>query len=229
MITVAWSDYGIVQGEFCISIARSIKQDSQQRNLISDIFALPCSAIALARNVVFRDFLERSTSPWLLMVDGDTVWSVEDIYKLYDIAIKNDIKILSGTYFVRIDCAEGCLHTVPALFTSEYIEGTKHSMFVNIANELDKEIVEVEWAGLGALLIHRDVLEQTKQVGTVDNFPYWCAETLIDGYFSGEDHYFFKNIKKQGHKIYATPQVIVGHIKKQVLNLRSYKEEHGFN
>jgi len=229
MITLAWSDYGIVQGEFCISIARSIKKDSQERNLISEVFALPCSAVALARNIIFRDFLEKSTSPWLLMVDGDTIWSVEDIYKLYDIATKNDIKILSGTYFIKIDCAEGCLHTVPALFSSEDLEGKKHHIFVEIENQLDKETIEVEWAGLGALLIHRDVLEQTKQIGTADNFPYWCAETSIDGYFAGEDHYFFKNIKDQGHKVYATPQVIVGHVKKQVLNLKSYKEEYGLN
>lgn len=228
MITIAWSDYGTVQGEFCISIARSIKQDSQQRNLISEVFALPCSSVALARNIIFRDFLEKSTSPWLLMVDGDTVWSAEDIYKLYDIATKNDIKVINGTYFIKIDCAEGCLHTVPDMFVSEDLEGKKHSVFVKIENELNKEIIEVEWAGLGALLIHRDVLEQTKQVGIVDNFPYWCANGLVDGYFAGEDHYFFNNIKKQGHKVYATPQVIVGHVKKQVLNFESYKQEHGF-
>lgn len=226
MITIAWSDYGTVVGEFCLSIARSIKQDSQERNLISDIFALPCSAVALARNIVFRDFLEKSTSPWLLMVDADTIWSADDIYRLYDIATKNDIKVLSGTYFIQVNCIEGCLHTVPAMFTSGYEKDIKHPSCIEIINELDKEIIEVEWAGLGALLIHRDVLEQTRQVG-INNFPYWCAETLVDGYFSGEDHYFFNNIRNQGHKVYATPQVMVGHVKKQVLNLRSYKQEHG--
>lgn len=228
MITVAWSDYGTVQGEFCVSIARSIKQDSQERNLISDIFALPCSAVALARNIVFRDFLEGSNSPWLLMVDGDTIWSADDIYKLYDIATKNDIKVLSGTYFIQINCIEGCFHTVPAMFIDGYEKDIEHPQYIEIMNELDKETIEVSWVGLGALLIHRDVLEQTKQVDNY-GFPYWCAEALVNGHFSGEDYYFSDNIKQQGHKIYATPQVIVGHVKKQVLSLKSYKEEHGLN
>jgi hypothetical protein len=160
------------------------------------------------------------------MVDGDTIWSADDIYRLYDIAIKNDIKVLSGTYFIQINCIEGCLHTVPAMFTSGYEKNIKHPQYIEIMNELDKDIIEVEWTGLGALLIHRDVLEQTKQVDAY-GFPYWCAEALVNGHFSGEDHYFFNNIKEQGHKVYATPQVMVGHVKKQILDSRSYRAEYG--
>lgn len=227
MITVAWTDYGTVQGEFCISIARSIKQDSKERDLISDIFAIPCSAVALGRNAVFRDFLEKTESPWLLMVDADTIWSAEDIYKLYDIATKNDIKVLSGTYFVRINCLEGCLHTVPALFINELKDNVSHTVFLDLMNNLDKEIVELTWTGLGALLIHRDVLEDTKET-SLNGMPYWCAEALVDGNFSGEDHYFFNVLNKKGYKVYGTPQVLIGHVKKYVLDLEFYKEEHGY-
>lgn len=226
MITIAWSDYGTVVGEFCVSIARSIKQDSKERNLISEIFAIPCSAVALGRNAVFKDFLEKTDSLWLLMVDADTIWSAEDIYKLYDIAVKNQVKVLSGTYFVQVNCIEGCLHTQPAMFLEDYIDGIKHPACINLVEHLDKELIEVNWTGLGALLIHRDVLEETKEID-LKGFPVWCAESLVDGQFAGEDHYFFENLKTKGFKTYATPQVVLGHVKKQILNLRSYKEEHG--
>jgi hypothetical protein len=228
MITLAWSDYGTVQGEFCLSVARSIKQDSQERNLIDGVFASQYATVSTGRNLLFNDFLEKTDSPWLLTIDADTMWSIEDVYKLYDIAVKNQVKVLSATYFIQINCTEGCLHTYPAMFFDAELDGVKHPGTIGIAEFIDKEVIEVDWTGLGALLIHRDVLEEAKEID-LKGSPSWCAETFVDGYFSGEDYYFFNNLKKKGNKIYATPQVRVGHIKRQLLDFESYKQEHGIS
>lgn len=228
MITLAWSDYGTVQGEFCLSVARSIKQDSQKRNLIDGVFASQYATVATGRNLLFKDFLEKTDSPWLLTIDADTMWSIEDVYKLYDIAIKNQVNVLSGTYFTSISCPEGCSHTRPAIFSHAVINGVRTPECINLLENLDKEILEVDWTGLGALLVHRDVLEKTKQID-IRGCPFWCAETLVDGLFSGEDYYFFDNLKRKGYKVYATPQVRIGHIKKQLLNFESYKQEYDFS
>ena len=227
MITIAWSDYGTVQGEFCVSVARTIKKDSQERNLIDGVISTGHATVSLGRNLLFRDFLENTDSPWLLTVDADIMWFAEDVYKLYDIAIKNQIKVLSGTYFVQVNCIKGCAHTQPAMFLEGDINGVKHPLCINLVENLDKEMIKVDWAGLGALLIHRDVLEETKELD-LKGFPVWCAETLVNGYYSGEDHYFFENLRKKGIQAYATPQVRLGHIKKQVFSFESYKQEHGF-
>ncbi len=226
MITVVWSDHGTVQGDFCASLINSVKEDSKKRNLIDMVFSTSSgAAVALGRNILFRDFLDISTSPWLLMVDADTLWTADKIYELYDIATKNEVKVLSGTYFINLNCSKGCPHVQPSIYKYEQRNGKKESIFVDVLENQDKEIIEIDWAGLGALLIHRSVLEDTKEVG-LDGEPFWCAEALVDGSFSGEDHYFFSILKKKGHKVYGTLKVIVGHGKKQILTFESYIKDH---
>jgi hypothetical protein len=226
MITVVWSDHGTVQGDFCASLINSVKKDSKKRNLIDTVFSTSSgAAVAFGRNILFRDFLDNTESPWLLMLDADTIWKVEDIYNLYDIAVKNQVKVLTGTYFVNINCINGCFHIQPSMYRYEQHDGKRQSVFVDVVKNKDKEIIEIDWAGLGALLVHRSVLEDTKEVG-LDGQPYWCAEAVVDGSFSGEDHYFYSILRKKGYKIYGTLKVIVGHGKKQTLNLESYMKDH---
>lgn len=226
MITIAWSDHGTVQGDFCISLINSLQDDFKKRNLIDQVFSTSSgAAVAFGRNLIFQDFLNKSDSPWLLMIDADTIWTVEDIYNLYDIAVKNQVKVLSGTYFTNINCINGCFHIQPSMYKYEQHEGKKRNVFVNVLENKDKEIIEIDWAGLGALLIHRSVLEETREVG-LDGLSYWCAEAVIDGSFSGEDSYFYTMLRKKGHKIYGTLKVVVGHGKKQTLNFESYMKDH---
>ena len=214
MIAVAWSDHGTVQGEFCYSLMYAVKTDTYDRNLISNLFAFPATIVSKGRNLIFEHFLT-TDSEWLLMLDADTVWSTRDIYNLYDIATANNLKLLNATYFFNHP-EHG---VIPALFNAG--EETGYASLVHIANHIDEDVIEVHWAGLGAMIIHRDLVEQTKTVGA-DGRPYWFAEGIIDGFFVEEDYFFFNKVREVGHKVYATPKVMIDHIKKVRLTYNDY-------
>ena len=216
MIAVGWSDHGTVQGEFCYSLMYAVKTDAHDRNLIDNLFAFTATIVSKGRNLVFEHFLN-TDSEWLLMLDADTIWSARNIYDLYDTAVANNLKVINATYFFD--------HTdkgiIPALFNPG--DDIGDMSLVNLKELLNEEIIEVQWAGLGAMLIHRDLVEQTKTVGS-DGRPYWFAEGVVDGFFVEEDYFFFNKVKEVGHKVYATPKVLIGHIKKTCLTINQYLE-----
>ena len=214
MIAVAWSDHGTVQGEFCYSLMYAVKADTYDRNLINNLFAFPATIVSKGRNLVFDHFL-KTDSEWLLMLDADTVWSTRDIYNLYDIATSNNLKLINATYFFN----HPDHGVIPALFGPAEKKG--EASLVRLKDHLNDDSIEVEWAGLGAMLIHRDLVEETKTVGA-DGHPYWFAEGIIDGFFVEEDYFFFNKVKETGHKIYASPRVLIDHIKKTRLTLNDY-------
>jgi hypothetical protein len=218
MIAVGWSDHGMVQGEFCYSLMYAVKSDAHNRSLIDNLFAFPSAAVSRGRNTVFEHF-QTTDSEWLLMVDADTVWGVSDIYNLYDIAVANNLKLLNGIYFFN----HPDKGVIPVLFNPGDEIG--NASLVNLKEMLDKDIIEIQWAGLGAMIIHRDLVEQTKTVGS-DGRPYWFAEGIVDGFFAGEDYFFFNKVREAGHKIYATPRVLIDHIKKTRITINEYLENN---
>ena len=155
-IAIGWADYGSVKSEFMFSVINTVKYDSQKRNIISDIIGATASAVSRGKNSVVQSFLE-TKADWLLMMDADTIWHEDIIYRMYDIVNENDIDVLSATYFLRHNGEKSLLE--PALYETK--NGKDFS--IDLSNLMDEELVEVSWAGGGALLISRKAILSAKK------------------------------------------------------------------
>jgi len=69
--------------------------------------------------------------------------------------------------------------------------------------------VEVLWAGMGFMLIKKGVLESIK--------PPWFQTTMAGGKFVTEDIYFCYKAREAGFKVYVDPEVVVKHLKEQLI------------
>lgn len=217
-INIGWSDFGYVKSRFMNSLIRTTIADKDDRNLIHALHNNNGTLLSFNRNKTVIQFLDGSCD-WLLMVDADTIWTKEDVYALYDLAIKNDIKVLGATYFMYDN--NGKHHS-----TAWFEDGSDIPKNMDVKEYIDKEIVKVDWCGLGALLIHRSVLEKTacrNKAGT----RYWFAELSEEYGFVGEDFFFFENLKKNDVEIYVTPQIIIPHQKETILDSKSFILEIG--
>lgn len=219
-ITIGWHDYGLVESKFSFGIAKTIKEDSKKRNIIDNVISISTPLVDVGRNSIVHEFLN-TDSEWLLMVDADTIWHEDMIYSLYDMAVSNNLDILCGLYFNTSYLMED--NIIPAAYIKQF-DGNMYS----IAPELfsDKDYVEVEWAGAGALLVNRKVYEEivldfpSEQIETS---KIWFKEIWGEYPEGSEDLFFFRRAKEFGYKVNVTHKVIVPHIKKKIITYQDYE------
>lgn len=196
-IAICWSDYGNIKSEFSRNLLSSVYQDMQDRKIFSEIISFSGSSLCSNRNKVVKLFLETEIE-WALFIDADIIISKDSVYKLYDLAIKNNLDVISGLYYI---CQNNDI--VPAAFSDDGLD-------------MSKDILKVSWAGLGAVLVHRKVLLDSILVNDYSN-GFWFAEIG-----SGEDHFFFNNIKDHGYQAYVSPTTIFPHIKDKEIAYKDY-------
>jgi hypothetical protein len=165
--------------------------------MIDEAISFSGSSLCFNRNKVVKLFLETEIE-WALFVDADIILSKDAVYKLYDLALENNLKVLSGLYYVYQNN-----NIVPAAYPNDLLD-------------ISKDIVEVSWSGLGAVLVHRNVLINSILVNEYSD-GFWFAEVG-----AGEDHFFFNNIKNHGYKTYISPTTIFPHIKDKEIAYKDY-------
>lgn len=182
------------------SVAHGIKINYigyTQRALIDD-----------ARNMLTEAFLKSSTE-WLFWMDSDMVFPPDTLVKLFDAAEKKEAKMVTGVYYQRLGMNYPCIwtrgeQTEGGQITGEGDPRSKYNKYLSsfaIVHPDKKEPFEVHSAGFGCVLIHRTVFE-------VMDRPWF---TFIHGMCS-EDFYFFVNAKELGFKLWAVPDIDLGHI-----------------
>jgi len=151
-----------------------------------------------ARNTVARRFLAKS-SPWLLTVDTDMVFSSEDFEALRSVADKDTAPIVSGAYFVD--------EYPPRLCAARVEDGHIRS----ISEWKDDEVEDVEYVGAGFMLVHRRVLLE------LGDQPYRQDITAPDGALVGEDYAFCTRARLAGFPVKVHTGAFIGHVKPRVL------------
>jgi hypothetical protein len=83
----------------------------------------------------------------------------------------------------------------------------------------ENKLIKVDYAGMGCILIHRDIIKQI-----VDKLKtnILFREDYINNQMVGEDTYFFKMVKDAGIQLYAHTGAHVDHIKTYRLNIGHY-------
>jgi hypothetical protein len=142
------------------------------------------SLIARGRNAAASAFINTTNCDYLLFIDTDIAFSVDDILKL----IESDKPIISGLYpkkYISKDKLK--LLAKNSKITDDYEElCTDFSTEINLNKNINL-IEEVNYAATGFMLIKREVFETIK-----DKFPSIKYKNDIDGYYGfGEYQYDF--------------------------------------
>jgi len=148
----------------------------------------------IARNEIMQNFLGTDMN-YLLFIDSDMIWEPDSLELAYNLIQHPDVDIVTGIYYQK-----GEPH-LPIIKKLDLDAGC-----YNIFIEWGSEPFEVDGTGMGFMLIPKYVIEKMKQP-----FCTW------DGGFS-EDLNFCLKAKKDGNfKIWAHPQIKLGHIGDRVV------------
>jgi hypothetical protein len=200
---IAVPTLGEIKSNCVMSIVNSLFED-RSNCIIKNYGHTTSSTISHARNTLCNNFLKTNLE-WILFIDSDIDFSYNDIVNLYNKALNNNIKVISGCYF--------------SYFGNEKIYPV--SSIVNF----DSDFEEVSWLGLGFTLIHRSILEKTGK-DSVNGDKHWFAETYKNGTYVGEDMYFSNLLNENSIKLYVCPEIRLGHNKNKRISWEDYVKQN---
>ena len=141
----------------------------------------------------------------IFCIDSDIVWNPEQFLRLYS----SDKKVISAVYF-DAQGADAMIHKNKNDFRPTSREE------LQLLQQLG-EPIEVYGVGLGFMCIKSGVFESLKR-------PWFGLGKVlqeVDGVTYelplGEDLYFCERVAEQGHKVFVDPNIIVGHIKSNIV------------
>jgi hypothetical protein len=209
-ITIGICSPGYVVTDFLTSlldVARSQKQLGQFISLQGS------GVISRLRNQVVATFMEKTTDDWLLQIDTDQRFTVNDFKKLIAAADAKKRPIVSAVVHGGWDVGKPYLEPVPCIFKM----GKDSGLYALHDYEPDT-IVEVDAAGTGAILVHRSVFERfQKEADQTHQGNKWCyyQDMPLHQEWIGEDLLWCIRAKSFGYKIYAHTGVQMEHQRKQ--------------
>jgi len=141
----------------------------------------------------------------IFCIDSDIVWNPEQFLRLYS----SDKEVISAVYF-DAQGADAMIHKNKNDFRPTSREE------LQLLQQLG-EPIEVYGVGLGFMCIKSGVFETLKR-------PWFGLGKVlqeVDGVTYelplGEDLYFCERVAEQGHKVFVDPNIIVGHIKSNIV------------
>jgi len=141
------------------------------------------------------DMLSRMRGDWMLMLDTDHAFEPDLAARMVRTMMQYDVDILTGIYSYKAK------PHFPVLYMFNH-DTQKHEIIADWDRSLD--ILQVDSAGGGCLLVKRKVFEQiTREL----------KESPFDRYpGKGEDHSFFTRCRKLGIKAYCAPKIELQHL-----------------
>jgi hypothetical protein len=159
------------------------------------------------RNLLVQKFLKNTTDDWLLMVDTDMHFGLQEYDRLLETAQDKDI--VSGLYFANERPPR------PAMYRWDE---TGHGQAV--MDWEDHDVLEVDGCGAGFLLVRRSVYEKMDHPESYHGRAgSWFTQNALGpaDQLLNEDSSFCVRAQEHGYRIYVDTDVFIGHIKTRVL------------
>jgi hypothetical protein len=124
--------------------------------------------------------------------------------------------IVSGIYFIAKEDYGSLPVILPCIFddVDEYLVKYHHPLPID-------QILKVDCAGMGLIVIHRDVITMLrKEYG--EDAPLFGENNMVGDKFIGEDIAFFRKCKKANIPLYAHTGAIAKHIKRVAWDMDYY-------
>lgn len=215
-VAVGWCDPGEVDGNFAADMF--MLAGSRRRELDMVLRVEGSALISRSRNELVRRFLEESTAAWLWMVDSDHSFSVHDFDRLCQAADRTNAPVMAGVYFGGWR-ADLWITPIPMIFRKTDSLPT----FEPVWDYPPDRVVEVDAAGTGCLLVHRDVLRAMRETADASIADWcWFADGPSNGRWVGEDMVFCDRVRAAGFKVHAHTGVQLLHRKSMWLGQKQY-------
>ena len=215
-ITIGWCDGGMVEGRFMSGIANTIL-DSKKMNInIENTIRVNGNQIARQRQSLWDFWADSSTTEWLLWVDSDIILTSTVLKMLWDVADKKTKPVVSGLYFVSSQNEQSLMEPVPSL----YMETGDPFRTQVLLPFPQNQVIPVDLAGFGLMLMHRSIIEPVKQVA--GELSVFGENQQAKDKFISEDISFCRNLKKAGIQLYAHTGAHVQHMKTFSFDMNYY-------
>lgn len=218
-VHISWPHHGQVDNHFAISLLDLVKGFPSVIGSYNSIHGL--GLLAKTRNIMVKHFLEETKDDWLLMVDSDEFVSITAFGKLLSAADKDSAAAISGLVFSG--GYETRLEPMPCIFKID-----KNGLNKPYYDYPEDQLVEIDSAGAGCILVHRNVLNKIKELYEEQTGPTWAW--FQDGpigssdFWVSEDLTFTARIKEAGYQLYAHTGAILPHHKGLWITDEHYKE-----
>jgi len=215
-VALAWCDGGLVDGRFMDGLLLAIMNAPKIGMGIVNKIRVNGNQIGRQRQVLFDNWADVTKTDWLLWVDSDIVITHDSLKLVWDSADKVSRPVVSGTYFVSKENERSLMQPFPALFK----EGSnKHEL--QIIHPLPKnELIKVDSAGFGFLLMHKSIVPKLREVSP--NYSLFAEEEGVGDKYISEDIVFFRKLKETGIDLYAHTGAVVQHMKRFSFDINYY-------
>ncbi|GEM_PF-3012897 len=156
--------------------------------------------VHIARRKIAEEVMkldEERPVDFLLWIDSDSVFSMENVLQLFYTQQKINADLASGLYVTKRDPIQTVCYT-------ETLSG-----YASLTNIQENTIFQVDGVGFGFLLMKMDALKKV-----VDKYGVEKAFHVVDpfnGKDLGEDLVFCRAAKKEGLKIFVNSGIQIGH------------------
>lgn len=218
-ISIGVCSPGVWTSLFATSIIDIARSQSQLGQLIS---LEGSGVISRLRNQVVATFLEKTTDDWLLQIDTDQIIKVDAFKKLIAAADKDERPIVSGIVHAAWETNNVYPEPVPCIFKV----GTEGGLYA-VHDYPEDEIIEIDAAGTGCILVHRSVFEKQREAADQQNEgPMWgfYRDMPINGSWVGEDIFWSIRVKALGYKMFAHTGVQLPHKRSYWLTQEHHKD-----
>jgi len=215
-VAIAWCDNGMVDGKFMQGITDVMLKSGIT---FSSTLRSQGNQIARQRQTVIDYWYEKSKSDWLLWVDSDVVISPEKFRLLWDNKDAKERPLVSGVYFTTDNPEEPLMVPMPTVFSfTNKGDGTFGLSRVHPLP--DNQLIKVDAAGFGFILMHRSIVKKVKAVAPDGQM---FMEMGRGTKFIGEDIFFFALCDKAEVPLHCHTGATVPHMK------RFSFDEHYYN
>jgi GT2 family glycosyltransferase len=205
LITLGWCDPGNVDGKFAEGILATVLQNKDR---IANMIRANGNQIGRQREVLIDGWLENGSTDWLLWIDSDIVLNSDILNKLISIADKKDKPVVTGVYFISKQNEQTMMMPMPCIF----MDGDQPNEMYYIHPLPDNEVMKIDIAGMGLVMMHRDAIKKLKK--QLNNGPLFAEIADVGNKFVSEDVVFFRHLKKAGIPVYAHTGARAQHIKR---------------
>lgn len=158
----------------------------------------------IGRSAVFEAFLRATDADYLLCVDSDMVFTVEDYDRLKQGLENNPSCVVSGVYMQ--------VNGEPCVF-QETPEGALAN--VDPTQLMAQRYYEAASAGLGFTLVRRETFEAIRE-SMPDDYPLPFSDNTARGSAGqplADDSSFFYRARQAGYPLYVDTKTKIGHLK----------------
>lgn len=209
-LTIGWCDNGMVDGKFTEGLTYTMLTGLGSGIPIASAIRISGNQIARQRQNLIDSWFDEVGTDWLLWLDSDVVLTQDILEKLWKNRRDSDGNLrllLTGVYMVTQNGEQSLMQPLPDLFLDT---GKDHVLqFVHPLPQ--DELIEVDSAGFGLLLMHRSVVSLLRQTTTG---PLFYETMHSEETFLGEDIAFFRKAKAAGIKLTAHTGAIAKHMKR---------------